>query len=240
MNEDSLRKILKEGTLEQVKNHITPSYIFENGWTPLHYASANKNLDILIYLIEEIKMDPTYIPADRSTLLHTAAFYGNLEAIQWLIEYGIDPTLKDEDGHDMVLMLKAKEFSSLVPLAKLFISAHGNNIDACYELAHLYFSGKNPDLKKDFDKAIYYVQKGLNCPNLEEGNKQKLESLKDQIEQTKQAEALAQAPQNIQPLKKQHLKTPYTITDFFNSVKNFLSPSHAEDKERLLPGKKAQ
>ena len=69
----------------------------KTGWTPLHYASTNGHLPVMALLLE----NNAYIDAaspNNTTPLMMAAQYGSPAAVQFLLEAGADPMLKNDQG----------------------------------------------------------------------------------------------------------------------------------------------
>lgn len=65
------------------------------GWTPLHYAASQSQLEVMHLLLEH----SAYIDAaspNGTTPLMMAAKYGNASAVKILLEAGADPTVKNE------------------------------------------------------------------------------------------------------------------------------------------------
>ena len=79
---------------------IRPDY---NGYTPLHYAAAEGNLDVLIHLIE-ICFDPNSSNEGMS-YLRLATQRGHLPLVRYLVEeMGSDVTLEDKHGRSLTYL----------------------------------------------------------------------------------------------------------------------------------------
>jgi uncharacterized protein len=69
----------------------------KTGWTPLHYAASGAHLPVMKLLLENY----AYIDAESpngTTPLMMASMYGNAAAVQFLIDEGADPMLKNIHG----------------------------------------------------------------------------------------------------------------------------------------------
>jgi ankyrin repeat protein len=69
----------------------------KTGWTPLHYAASGAHLAVMKLLLENF----AYIDAESpngTTPLMMASMYGNAAAVQFLIDEGADPMLKNIQG----------------------------------------------------------------------------------------------------------------------------------------------
>ncbi len=127
LNSEKPEKILEKGTLNQIKELLKNKIEFKNGLCPLHYAVANKDSEIIIYLLNEKKMDIDSLSNCRTTPLHRAAFYGNIEAMRILIENGADPGLKNKYGQDIISILEYGENGKhrfLLPEVKKIIQSY--------------------------------------------------------------------------------------------------------------------
>ena len=69
-----------------------------SGYTPLHYAVRYQPPIICRLLLEHGANPNCHTQAARSTAMHRAITFENLEAIRLLIEYHADLNLKDIDG----------------------------------------------------------------------------------------------------------------------------------------------
>ncbi len=69
----------------------------KTGWTPLHYAASGAHLPVMKLLLDNF----AYIDAESpngTTPLMMASMYGNAAAVQFLIDEGADPMLKNIQG----------------------------------------------------------------------------------------------------------------------------------------------
>ena len=67
--------------------------------TPLHHACEEGHLDVVQYLIDDQKVDPSCRDEDDDTPLHIACVTGQLSVVRLLVEYYLcDPGLRDKWG----------------------------------------------------------------------------------------------------------------------------------------------
>lgn len=90
-NECPLHVACQYGHLEIVmmllKAKADPNYLDGNGYSPIHYAiqpAINKDCFVLLETLTQWGADITLRAVAGRTPLHTAAFHGNLIAVQWL------------------------------------------------------------------------------------------------------------------------------------------------------------
>ena len=74
----------------------TPKYTFtcidSDGRTPLHYASARNNLEVVKYLVTELGSNPLVVTTRKSLPLHVACFFGHIKVAKYFIaEQKCDP-----------------------------------------------------------------------------------------------------------------------------------------------------
>ncbi|XP_011405951.1 PREDICTED: serine/threonine-protein phosphatase 6 regulatory ankyrin repeat subunit C-like [Amphimedon queenslandica] len=90
-----------------------------NGNTCLHYAAMGNRVDVMKYLINE-HFQFVAINKDGWTPLHTAAFYGHSEAVEYLLSTGnFDPLHKNNEGK-APLQLAYKTGTNTLPIFKSF------------------------------------------------------------------------------------------------------------------------
>ena len=65
-----------------------------NGWTPIHIAAMCGHLDVVRYLVEEVKIDPDNSANDGFTSIWLAARNGHFELVRYLVEEAnADPSM---------------------------------------------------------------------------------------------------------------------------------------------------
>lgn len=106
------KNVIKTGGLKQVKT------IFENGIYQTQHkcllaAAQNQSIDVMIYLIFELKCRPNEYIMVR--VLQRAGFKGNLPIIKLLIEFGVDWNERDRLNGDIIEILKRGTKYSLIP-----------------------------------------------------------------------------------------------------------------------------
>jgi ankyrin repeat protein len=87
----------------------------KHGWTPLHYAAAVGNVDIMKLLLDK----SAYIDAEspnKTTPIMMAARAGQTDAVKLLIEEGADLSLTNEQGLSALDFAKKGEHPELVEL----------------------------------------------------------------------------------------------------------------------------
>ena len=80
-------------------NHNCQIKCDSHGWTPLHYAASQGALDVLIYLIEDMKCDPDIKGQRGGTPLSIASEKSHLKIVKYLVDtHHCDPLCPDEEG----------------------------------------------------------------------------------------------------------------------------------------------
>lgn len=97
-NESALMFAVLKGFLPQAQALIARgAYVNKTGWTPLHYACTQKELSLVELLIGSFAYIDAWSP-NHTTPLMMAAQYGTDAQVQFLLESGADPTLKNQLG----------------------------------------------------------------------------------------------------------------------------------------------
>jgi TPR repeat protein len=220
---DTPEEIFEKGSLKEVEELMKKPFSLVNQLCPLHYATANKDIKVVIYLLDKCGVDPNHCSDDATTPLHQAARYDNVEAISVLMSRGANPEAKDElGGFDFIGILKGRGKFDLSLIAKKIILAEKSNAKACYELANLYLHG-NPKIRvnKSLDMAKHYVVKGLQDKQSERKVFDELKNLEKEIDRLKK---------ECEP-KKSVSEPASSFWDFFEGFSKKLSSSKSSQKE---------
>ena len=112
--------VSKVGALEVLKyfgeRNMDMKSLDSNGVTPLLHAVAETNLDVVVYLIDEIHCDPLQGMANNTgfTAIHVACSFGYIPIIKYLIEKGCDPLKKySADQSSLHEACKRKQIGSV-------------------------------------------------------------------------------------------------------------------------------
>lgn len=93
---DRVRKILLKSP--DTVNSDDGSAEGGSGYTPLHFASRNNQLDIVHVLLHHGADPNRQTNAGRATPLHRAAYCGHMDVVKALLKAGANPCIKDADG----------------------------------------------------------------------------------------------------------------------------------------------
>ena len=85
----------------------------KNGWTPLHYAVRNRNLNIVKLLIEN-GADVNLINDQDETPLHQAVLSENYNMVKLLIKHGADPFIKNNRSKTPLEICNNEEIRQLL------------------------------------------------------------------------------------------------------------------------------
>ena len=126
MGNHNLKSIIREGTVENVKEYLKhepdmKNHVFRYGWTPAHLAVEYHKLDILKYLIEEEQADSKHIDNALSNLLHHALHFAeeHFDIVKYLLEGGQFKFDNAKDEHENTTLHLAFKYCTLKQIAEL-------------------------------------------------------------------------------------------------------------------------
>ena len=97
---------------------FSPEHKDNNGYNAFHYAAEKGNLSVLKFF-KEINVDIKVISPQGENALHTACIgKGDINTIQWLLEQGLSPEHKDNDGRNAFLLAAEKGNLSVLKFFK--------------------------------------------------------------------------------------------------------------------------
>jgi len=102
-NQEALEYLLKKNEIDFSQESWPLDDRDNHGNGPLYYAVASNNIEMLLLLLN--KTDPQNVfelNFQGATLLHAAAAYGSPEIFDMLLENGIDPSLIDNMGNNLL------------------------------------------------------------------------------------------------------------------------------------------
>ena len=85
----------------------------DNGFTPLHLATTNRNYKLVELLVSE-GADVKVKNDDGETPLHYGAYYGSIEIVKYLVSKGAEVNVKNDDGETPLDSAKAEEHTEIV------------------------------------------------------------------------------------------------------------------------------
>lgn len=93
---------VKEGNLTKIQNlscseEININELCEEGLSLLHWAADRGSLEIVRFLIQNLKADIDIKDVDGQTPLHYAASCGHAEVVKYLLDKGADANLLDNE-----------------------------------------------------------------------------------------------------------------------------------------------
>ncbi|MCL7035158.1 hypothetical protein MKW94_008251, partial [Papaver nudicaule] len=106
-----------KATLENVKDC--------GGYRALHYAAIGGSMNVLKYLLEEMKVDIDVKDGSGQTPLSCAAREGRLAAVEYLIQMGANPEITDDSNASPLHAAAVKGHKDILPL----LLSKGINVD---------------------------------------------------------------------------------------------------------------
>lgn len=100
-SEKTLSDWVRDGNKTKVKQGIKNDSIDQldgEGLGPIHWAADRGNIDMLRFLIFDMKANIELKDQDGQTALHYAASCGHTDIVKYLIGLGANTTVKDADG----------------------------------------------------------------------------------------------------------------------------------------------
>jgi len=126
MGNHNLKSIIREGTVENVKEYLKhepdmKNHVFRYGWTATHLAVEYHKLDILKFLVEEEEADLKHIDNALSNLLHHALHFAeeHFDIVKYLLENGHFKFDNAKDEHENTTLHLAFKYCSLKQIAEL-------------------------------------------------------------------------------------------------------------------------
>lgn len=109
IGETPLMMACLKGDLALVQSMVKAgAQINQPGWTPLHYATANGQSEVVRYLLKH-EADPNALSPNNTTPLMMATLYGFRTTVQALIEGGADVGLTNSDNVTALYLAEQKE-----------------------------------------------------------------------------------------------------------------------------------
>ncbi|HSW45942.1 MAG TPA: ankyrin repeat domain-containing protein, partial [Phycisphaerae bacterium] len=100
--DNPLLEAARKGDLETVKKLVlsgSPMLVNDlQGVTPVHWAALEGHLDVVRFLIDEMKMKPDERNREGVTPVHWAAFGGHRNVVDYLVSKGADVDVEDNEG----------------------------------------------------------------------------------------------------------------------------------------------
>lgn len=100
-SEKDISDWVREGNKEKVKlvakNHNIND-LDSTGLGPIHWAADRGNVDMLRFLVFDLKADVNLKDQEGQTALHYAASCGHVDIVKYLVEHGADIAVEDQDG----------------------------------------------------------------------------------------------------------------------------------------------
>lgn len=100
-SEKTLSDWVRDGNKIKVKQNAKNNNINQldsEGLGPIHWAADRGNIDMLRFLIFDLKANIELKDQDGQTALHYAASCGHTDIVKYLVELGANTAVKDADG----------------------------------------------------------------------------------------------------------------------------------------------
>ncbi|KAI3855877.1 hypothetical protein MKX03_011532 [Papaver bracteatum] len=97
----------------------------DDGRSAIHYAAAGGRVNVLKYLVEEIKLDVDVKTNSGKTPLSCASVEGRLAAVEYLLEMGANPEIQDDTSRCPLHHVAVKGHKDVIPL----LLSKGINVD---------------------------------------------------------------------------------------------------------------
>jgi len=128
---ERVMKLLNEG--------IPVDAVDNNGWTPLHYAIIDGNLEFA-RLLFEMGAQPNVEDRDGLNHIHWAAYTANFKMVKLVLDNGAEVDVIDDEG---MTPLQFSVTQKKIDLSKLFINRGADPVKAfkTFEDFSLFFGG---------------------------------------------------------------------------------------------------
>lgn len=136
-----------------VENGADKNAVRKDGGNALIFAVINGNVSMIKYLVEQ-GMDVHYTTAEKGmTLLHLAAKYGNIEAVEFLVTHGVDTLLQNKNGDTAETLTNVEEIKQY--LRKY---PHETTVDRFIQAVDGKGEGDAKDVGDVLDKLVVYIR----------------------------------------------------------------------------------
>jgi len=100
-SEKRLSDWVRDGDKAKVRQHSNNHIINQldgEGLGPIHWAADRGNLDMLKFIVTDLKADLELKDQEGQTALHYAASCGHADIVKYLVDLGANTEVKDSDG----------------------------------------------------------------------------------------------------------------------------------------------